>query len=62
MDMTQKASEFDPHPVVPQPVREGPLAALLEWQAKLQAARRVRDNRQRADLAHTQTGGDDEDA
>jgi hypothetical protein len=35
---------------------------LLEWQAKLQAARRVRDNRQRADLAHTQTGGDDEDA
>src|ERR1700688_4772169 len=33
MKMTQKASEFDPHPVAPQPVRERPLAALLEWQA-----------------------------
>jgi len=30
MEMTQKASEFDSPPVVPQPVLEGPLAALLE--------------------------------
>src|ERR1700719_3228120 len=33
MKLTQKASEFDSLPVVPQPVLEGPLAALLEWQA-----------------------------
>jgi integrase len=38
MEMTQKASELDPHPVVPQPVREGPLAALLEWQAMAEGA------------------------
>src|SRR5271170_3461991 len=38
MEMTQKASEFDPMPVVPQPVREGPLAALLEWQAMAEGA------------------------
>jgi hypothetical protein len=31
-----------------------------EQRLKLQAARKLRDNRQGADLAHTQTGGDDE--
>lgn len=38
-------------------------AAVVSYQEqrlKLQAARKVRDNRQRADLAHTQTGRDDE--
>jgi integrase len=38
MKMTQKASEFDSLPVVPQPVLEGPLAALLEWQAMAEGA------------------------
>src|SRR5580700_9233305 len=38
MELTQKAFEFDPHPVVPQPVLEGPLAALLEWQAMAEGA------------------------
>jgi integrase len=38
MEMTQKPSEFDPHPVVPQPVLKGPLAALLEWQAMAEGA------------------------
>src|SRR6204780_3358394 len=33
MELTQKASEFEPHPVAPHPLREGPRAALLEWQA-----------------------------
>jgi integrase len=33
MEFPQKASEFESLPVVPQPVLEGPLAALLEWQA-----------------------------
>jgi integrase len=36
--MTQLASEFLPHPVAPQPVREGPLSALLEWQALAEGA------------------------
>ena len=38
-------------------------AAVVSYQEqrlKLQATRKVRDNRQRADLAPTQTGGDDE--
>jgi hypothetical protein len=38
MEMTRRASEFHPHPVVPQPVRDGPLAALLEWQAMAEGA------------------------
>src|SRR5271166_3557908 len=38
MEMTQKASEFDPMPLVPQPVLKGPLAALLEWQAMAEGA------------------------
>jgi integrase len=38
MELIQKAPEFEPHPVAPQPVREGPLAALLEWQAMAEGA------------------------
>jgi integrase len=38
MELTQKASEFESHPVAPQPVLEGPLAALLEWQAMAEGA------------------------
>jgi hypothetical protein len=34
--------------------------AYQEQRLKLQAARKVRGNRQRADPAHTQTGGEDE--
>src|SRR6202161_602951 len=33
MKMTQKASESESRAVAPQPVIQGPLAALLEWQA-----------------------------
>jgi integrase len=38
MKLTSGRAEFEPHPVVPQPVREGPLAALLEWQAMAEGA------------------------
>jgi integrase len=38
MGMTDTAAEFDPKPPVPQPVRKGPLAALLEWQAMAEGA------------------------
>jgi integrase len=38
MKLTEKASEFEPHPVVPQPVLKGPLAALLEWQSMAEGA------------------------
>jgi integrase len=33
-----QASEFDPKPIAPIPVLEGPLAALLEWQAMAEGA------------------------
>jgi hypothetical protein len=36
------------------------IIAYQEQRLKLQAARKLRDIRQRADLARTQTGGDDE--
>ena len=36
------------------------VVAYQEQRLKFQAARKVRDNRQRADPAHTQSGGDDE--
>lgn len=36
------------------------VVAYQEQRLKLQAARKVRDNRQRTSLAQTQTGGDDE--
>jgi integrase len=38
MELTDQASEFEPRPVAPQPVLEGPLAALLEWQAMAEGA------------------------
>src|SRR3984885_5300334 len=38
MEVTRKVSEFDPRPVAPKPVLEGPLAALLEWQAMAEGA------------------------
>jgi integrase len=38
MKLTSNRGEFEPHPLVPQPVREGPLAALLEWQAMAEGA------------------------
>src|SRR5258708_22984319 len=33
-----QAGEFDPKPLVPQPLLKGPLAALLEWQAMAEGA------------------------
>ena len=36
--MIKELSEFDSCPPVPQPVLEGPLAALLEWQAMAEGA------------------------
>src|SRR5271170_8364529 len=52
MEMTQKATEFDPMPLVPQPVLEGPLAALLEWQGMAEGAYSVNTLRaQKADGA-----------
>src|SRR5580698_8615102 len=36
--MTNKPSEFDPRPMLPKPLLEGPLAALLEWQAMAEGA------------------------
>jgi site-specific recombinase XerD len=38
MKLTDPAAEFDPKPPVPQPLLEGPLAALLEWQAMAEGA------------------------
>jgi integrase len=38
MKLTSNRGEFEPRSVVPQPVREGPLAALLEWQAMAEGA------------------------
>jgi integrase len=38
MKLTSNRGEFEPHPVVPQPVLKGPLAALLEWQAMAEGA------------------------
>jgi integrase len=52
MELTQKASEFESHPVAPQPILEGPLAALLEWQAMAEGAYSVNTLRaQKADGA-----------
>src|SRR5450631_2738139 len=36
--MPKQAGEFRPGPLAPQLVREGPLAALLEWQAMAEGA------------------------
>jgi integrase len=38
MKLTDRAAEFETRPVAPQPLREGPLAALLEWQAMAEGA------------------------
>src|ERR1700730_910607 len=38
MELTDQASEFDPLPMAPKPLLEGPLAALLEWQAMAEGA------------------------
>jgi integrase len=38
MEMSGRASEFDPMPIAPLRVRQGPLAALLEWQAMAEGA------------------------
>jgi hypothetical protein len=38
MKLIDQAAEFEPRPPVPQPVLEGPLAALLEWQAMAEGA------------------------
>src|SRR6202034_4391643 len=38
MELTNPASEFDPRPMAPKPLLEGPLAALLEWQAMAEGA------------------------
>jgi site-specific recombinase XerD len=38
MKLATQRAEYEPHPVVPQPVLAGPLAALLEWQAMAEGA------------------------
>jgi len=38
MKLTEQASEFDPRPIAPKPLLDGPLAALLEWQAMAEGA------------------------
>src|ERR1700723_1109049 len=38
MELTNPASEFDARPIAPKPLLEGPLAALLEWQAMAEGA------------------------
>src|SRR5579859_7200742 len=38
MELTEQEAEFDPRPMAPKPVLQGPLAALLEWQAMAEGA------------------------
>src|SRR5277367_872238 len=38
MELTNQQPEFDPRPIAPKPLLEGPLAALLEWQAMAEGA------------------------
>src|SRR5271168_3842384 len=38
MELTDHVSEFDSRPIAPKPVLEGPLAALLQWQAMAEGA------------------------
>jgi integrase len=38
MELTKSAAEFDPRPIAPKLLLEGPLAALLEWQAMAEGA------------------------
>jgi hypothetical protein len=38
MELTNPVSEFDPQPIAPKPLLEGPIDALLEWQAMAEGA------------------------
>jgi integrase len=38
MELSSQPSEFDPRPIAPRPLLEGPLVALLEWQAMAEGA------------------------
>src|SRR5580704_16703756 len=38
MELTNQASEFAPRPMAPKPLLEGPLVALLDWQAMAEGA------------------------
>src|SRR5260221_10580125 len=38
MKLTKSGAELEPHPLAPQPVLEGPLAALLDWQGMAEGA------------------------
>src|SRR5260221_3482895 len=38
MELTDQASEFDPGTIEPKPLLDGPLTALLEWQAMAEGA------------------------
>jgi len=38
MELANQASEFDSRPIAPRPLLEGPLVALLEWQAMAEGA------------------------
>src|SRR5271168_3681976 len=38
MQLSNQPSEFDPEPIAPTPLLEGPLAALIEWQAMAEGA------------------------
>src|ERR1700679_2421244 len=38
MELSSQRSEFDPKPIAPSSLLEGPLAALLEWQAMAEGA------------------------
>jgi integrase len=49
MELPDWTSEFEPRPAIPQPLLEGPLAALLEWQALAEGA--YSDNTLRAQKA-----------
>ena len=56
MELTSPVSEFDPRPIVPKPLLEGPLAELLEWQAMAEGAYSANTLRaQKADGAIFQT-------
>src|SRR5260221_2763360 len=52
MELTDQASEFDPRPIAPKPLREGTLTALHEWRPMAEGAYSVNTLRaQKADGA-----------
>jgi integrase len=56
MELTDQSPEFNPRPIAPKPLLEGPLAALLEWQAMAEGAYSANTLRaQKADGAIFQT-------